>query len=306
MKQDLTFVHNSFVKFQNPYICLMTLGWENCKPSHSCTAVPDTYMIHFVQSGKGTLLLNDKMYHIKTNDVFLVRPNQKAKYTADEKEPWHYSYFSFAGVLAAGLLEETVFKNNNSVFTMPDDSIIGIIDEGLTAVRESKSVSICTLEYLAKLLSALVIEPIYVKDDQNLLITQIDQYIKQNYMKDIQISEIADAFNISRNYLFRVLKKNKGISLKSYLSNIRIQEAKSMLITTDMPITQISEMLGFKTYSAFFKMFKAATNSTPKEYRAVKKNTNENKSVFKSANGIYQIESETDSVVFKEKYDTKI
>lgn len=306
MNQDLTFVHNSFIKFQNPYICLMTLGLENCKPSHSCTAVPDTYMIHFVQSGKGTLLLNDKMYHIKTNDVFLVRPNQKAKYTADEKEPWHYSYFSFAGVLAAGLLEETVFKNNNSVFTMPDDSIIGIIDEGLTAVRESKSVSICTLEYLAKLLSALVIEPIYVKDDQNLLITQIDQYIKQNYMKDIQISEIADAFNISRNYLFRVFKKNKGISLKSYLSNIRIQEAKSMLITTDMPITQISEMLGFKTYSAFFKMFKAATNSTPKEYRAVKKNTNENKSVFKSANGIYQIESETDSVVFKEKYDTKI
>ena len=61
MKQDLTFVHNSFVKFQNPHICLMTMGWENCKPSHSCTAAPDAYMIHFVRSGKGTLLLNDKI-----------------------------------------------------------------------------------------------------------------------------------------------------------------------------------------------------------------------------------------------------
>lgn len=306
MKQDLSFVHNSFVKFQNPYICLMTMGWENCKPSHSCTAAPDAYMIHFVRSGKGTLLLNDKIYRIKENDLFLIRPGQKAIYTADDSNPWHYSYFSFAGVLAAGLLEETAFKNNNTVITLPDDSIARIIEEGLTAVCESKSVRICTLEYLAKLLSVLVVEPTCVKDDQNVLITQIDQYIKKNYMKDIQINEIADMFNVSRNYLFRIFKKNKGISLKSYLSDIRIQDAKAMLITTDIPITQISEMLGFKTYSAFFKLFKAATNSTPKEYRAVKKNTNENESVLKSENGICQIESEIDSVVFKEKYDIKI
>ena len=306
MKQELIFVHKSFLKFQNPYICLLTLGWENCKPSHSCMSSSDVYLVHFIKSGKGTLLINNEIYHLKENDAFIIRPNQKAKYISDAEEPWKYSYFSFSGILAYSLLEETVFKNNNCVFTMPNNNITDIIADGLAVVSESKSVSICTLEYLAKLLNEFVIDPICAKDDQNILITQIENFIKKNYMTDIQINEIADTFNVSRNYLFRVFKKNKGISLKNYISNMKIQEAKSMLITTDIPISQISEMLGFKTYSAFFKMFKSITNTTPKEYRAVKSDTDENESVFKSLNGIYSIESETDSIVLSEKYGTKI
>ena len=114
--KDVTFVHDSFVVFQNPYISLMTMGWEKCKPSHAYSGVHENYIIHFVKSGKGTLLLDGKLYHLKENDVFLIRPNQISKYVADDKDPWHYCYFSFAGVLAPIFIEETVFKNNNSLF----------------------------------------------------------------------------------------------------------------------------------------------------------------------------------------------
>lgn len=304
--KEITFVHDSFVVFQNPYISLITLGWEKCKPSHSYSGVHDKYIIHFVKSGKGTLILDDKLYHLKENDVFLIRPNQVSKYVADEKDPWHYAYFSFMGVLAPVFIEETFFKNNNSIFSMQDDKVFRIIDDGLSNIRESKSVRIASLEYLFNLLSSLVVEPVLVKDDQNSLVKQIEQYMKQNYMKDIHVSEIAGAFNISRNYLFRIFKKYYGVSLKRYILNIRLEEAKRMLLSTDLPIVQISEMLGFKTYSTFFKLFKTNFNCTPKEYRQLIKLTNSNFGVNKSSNGIYRMESELDSIIHKEKYDTKI
>ena len=79
-----------------------------------------------------------------------------------------------------------------------------------------------------------------------------------------------------------------------------------MLLTTDYPIVRISEILGFKTYSTFFKLFKENINCTPKEYRELIKHTDDNVSVEKSPNGIYRIESELDSVIYKKEFNTKI
>ena len=79
-----------------------------------------------------------------------------------------------------------------------------------------------------------------------------------------------------------------------------------MLLTTDLPIMQISEILGFKTYSVFFKQFKASTNLTPSEYRDLIRQTEGNSGVYKSFNGIYRLESEENSNRYKEKYNTKI
>ena len=304
--QDTAFVHDSFVVFQNPYISLMTVGWEKCEPCHSCASENDTYIIHFVKSGKGTFFIDNKLHHLKANDAFLIRPNQKAEYAADAKEPWHYCYFSFSGVMASVFLDETVFRGGNSVCTLQSDAIFGIIEECLINIRKSKSAKISTLEYLFRMLSELVFEQVYVKEDKNLLIKQVDYYIRQNYMRDIQISEIANQFNISRNYLFRIFKKENGVSLKSYILNVRFLEAKRLLVTTNLPIMRISEMLGFKTYSSFFKLFKTNIKCTPKEYRELIKHTDENFAVFKSGNGIYQIESEVNSLSHKEKYNTKI
>lgn len=304
--RDIVFVHDSFVKFQNPYISLITLGWEKCKPSHSCSGVYDKYIIHFIKSGKGDLLLNNELYHLKENDVFLIRPGQIAKYTADGKEPWYYSYFSFSGVLAPSFVEETVFKNNNSTYSMDNDDLFRIIIEGLEKIHNERSARISSLEYLFKLLSVVSVNSLYDTENKNLLVEQIKEYIEQNYFNDIQINEIAEKFNISRNYLFRIFKKENGMSLKKYILNIKFEEAKRLLLMTNLPVTQISEMVGFKSYSAFFKAFKSMNNCTPKKYREIIKHTNENETISKFSNGIYQIESNEDSIIYKNKYDTKI
>ena len=87
---------------------------------------------------------------------------------------------------------------------------------------------------------------------------------------------------------------------------INIQKAKEMLVTTDLPVSQIAQFVGYKSYTTFYKQFIAVEECTPKKYRNIKAHTNENKDVVKNANGIYQLVSEMDSVDFKEKFDIKL
>lgn len=304
--ENITFVTDSFYSFQNPYISLLHMGWEKCKPMHSCSRKRDMFIIHYIKSGKGKLYLENEVYNIGTGETFLLRPGQIATYTADKEEPWQYWYFGFSGVLASSFVEKTCFRNNNAVYKLDDSSIVDIIDEALESIRDSNVPDICGIEYLCRLLEKFAVNQTFLSNSRNTLADDIGRYIEQNYMENLQIGRIAEIFNISRSQLFRIFKKQKGISLEKYLLAFKIQKAKEMLVTTDLPVSQIAQFVGYKSYTTFYKQFIAVEECTPKKYRNIKAHTNENKNVVKNANGIYQLVSEMDSVDFKEKFDIKL
>ena len=82
-------------------IKLRFCGHSECLPLHSYG--PGTrpyYLMHFVLSGKGHLVVNKTEYLIEEKQIFLIEPDQMVFYQADKENPWTYSWVGFNGELA--------------------------------------------------------------------------------------------------------------------------------------------------------------------------------------------------------------
>lgn len=92
-------------------------------------------------------------------------------------------------------------------------------------------------------------------------------YMKQNFQTDIKLEELAMQTFISKNYFSKIFKSVTGINFSTYLHQIRIEEACSLLKTTDMKVIDIAMQSGFNDIKFFYEVFKKITGRRPNEYR---------------------------------------
>lgn len=96
---------------------------------------------------------------------------------------------------------------------------------------------------------------------------QVMRYILENSAKPISLDEIAEQAYMSKEAFCRFFKLRTRRTFTQYLQQLRITEAKKLLLETDLGISQISYQVGFQTLSHFNKTFKSMTNQTPKSWR---------------------------------------
>lgn len=99
------------------------------------------------------------------------------------------------------------------------------------------------------------------------VIERIKTYVRKNYDKDITRDEIANYVFLNPDYLSRTFKKATGKSLSEYLTEVRIQKSKMLLISTNIQISSIATDVGYNNMNYFSKIFKKVTGTTPVEYR---------------------------------------
>ena len=103
------------------------------------------------------------------------------------------------------------------------------------------------------------------KNDRAIL--QIQQYIDENFNRDISINHLAREAFISHTSFINSFKKLTGYSPKHYLLMCRLAEAKLLLYSTEMPISDIASNVGFKDSNSFIRFFRTEMDITPGEYR---------------------------------------
>jgi len=81
------------------------------------------------------------------------------------------------------------------------------------------------------------------------------------------VQSIAEALNVSSNYLSGVLKTLTGQNTQEHIHNKLIEKAKERLSTTDLSVSEIGYELGFQHPQSFSKLFKIKTNLSPSEFR---------------------------------------
>ncbi|MFC0558836.1 response regulator transcription factor [Halalkalibacter alkalisediminis] len=99
-------------------------------------------------------------------------------------------------------------------------------------------------------------------------VQMIEEYVRQNYQKDIKLQEIADRFFLSREYISRKFKQEYHETITDYVTKIRIEKAKELLGNPFLKIYEIAETVGYHNDKYFIKVFKKREGQTPKEYRS--------------------------------------
>ena len=104
-------------------------------------------------------------------------------------------------------------------------------------------------------------------------VEQIKRRIEQNLSKDESLDDLSARFHISRYYLAHRYKQITGYSIKNYRMLCRIAEARELLVSTSLSITEICERIGFSGLSNFSRYFKKEIGMSPMEYRSYHRHT---------------------------------
>lgn len=111
---------------------------------------------------------------------------------------------------------------------------------------------------------------IYQEPDDNLRPDYINsalKFINEHYSDDISLEDVAASTFMHPGYLSQLLKKHTNESYIDYLTKIRIEKAKELLVTTDEKVAAIGSRVGYNYSQYFHKIFKTVTGVTPVEYR---------------------------------------
>lgn len=101
----------------------------------------------------------------------------------------------------------------------------------------------------------------------NITIGEIVNFIENNYSRQLTLPEIAAQFGISESSLTKKIKIFTNMTFKEYLTKTRIEEAKSLLISSEKSITEIAYECGYNNSNFFGDVFKKAVGMSPSSYR---------------------------------------
>jgi len=173
------------------------------------------------------------------------------------------------GVLKARLLELLSILNRSAVEGGVDIDVM--LEKNLAYVN--KVMQINNQEDLCAWISTALnefIELVYSSQDAR-KVTQTRpaiNYIDANYDKPITLAEIARASHLSVSRLAHIFKEQIGITIIGYLTSVRIERAKQLLLATEQNCTEICFEVGYNNQSYFTRTFKELVGMTPRQFRA--------------------------------------
>ncbi|MDI9419099.1 MAG: AraC family transcriptional regulator [Firmicutes bacterium] len=245
------------------------------------------YEIYYLISGDRFYFIEDQIYHVHQGDLVFISKGYIHRTTeADSSVGSHARYVVYfteellQHVLSPAQVKELLscFHHDAKVIhlTVSQQNFI----EGLLTKMISKHVQQHPNKNLYQqiLLVELLLfanqlnfdlAPNYFHDLNPIYHTihQIIQYIRKHYQEKLSLAKIAEQFYISPYYLSRMFKQVTGLTLTEYLNNTRIKAAQQLLLTTHMPISEISEQAGYESHTHFSRVFKQFTNLSPMQYR---------------------------------------
>lgn len=263
---------NVYCKDLNMYYC----GHKKNVPNHSYgPAMRDHHLIVYVARGKGVYEINNKIYNLEPKSIFVVFPNSKVYYKADDIEPWENIWLGLYGDILNLYIGYLNLTPENPVYIIKNP--IGIETSLLQLVESAKTDNIpCkvnSIGLLYKIFSELIYD--YTLENRLILnlktnekyIEQAISFIKFNYNRDISSIDIANNLKLERTYFSKLFKKELNISPLNYLNNYRMKTASRLLLTSDLNIENIAYSVGIKDQFYFSRLFKKYFKVSPNKYK---------------------------------------
>ncbi len=105
------------------------------------------------------------------------------------------------------------------------------------------------------------------KPHSDTLIKQVQEFIENNFERPLQVSELAAMINVTPRTLNRRFQSCVAMRPIEYIQAVRIEQAKRLLESGEVTIKSLAYQVGYSDISSFTRLFKRATELTPKEYR---------------------------------------
>jgi AraC-like DNA-binding protein len=113
--------------------------------------------------------------------------------------------------------------------------------------------------------SDAVLRPVPARHDRSLR-SAID-YIRQHYSEKLPLKQVARVAGFYPSYFSELFKQRERVTFEAYVARLRLERAKQLLSSTEMDVTRVAELSGFRSLSYFCRAFRGATGKTPQHFR---------------------------------------
>jgi two-component system response regulator YesN len=135
-------------------------------------------------------------------------------------------------------------------------------------IIESKTKNDLILNY-EKIINTILAVKDEEMDIDNLTVMKVINFIRDNYSKDISLSDAANLVGVTPEYLSKLFYQKINVHFVVFLRNFRISIAKRMILSGKYRIQEVAEHVGFKDPKYFNKVFKSVCGISPSEYKKV-------------------------------------
>ena len=232
----------------------------------------DSYLFMYTLSGCGKIMSDNAIATLPVGGAVII-DCQKSHSYASCADGWEFLWIHIKGSSVQAFLDMLypggVFAINISrrgEFASKTKELIYKIGENdiLSAALSSSR--------LHDLFCMLIADSIKAEQEKSRgryseYVERVIDLIHQKYSQVITIDDIISGIPISKFHFIRLFKRIMGTTPYNYLTNYRINSAKLLLRTTDMPVAEIADKCGFSDTSNFIVQFKKHTGQSPLRYR---------------------------------------
>jgi two-component system response regulator YesN len=104
------------------------------------------------------------------------------------------------------------------------------------------------------------------KDFKRRAVLQVQEYISENLDKRLTLNEVSAVFHLSPGYLSSLFAKHTNMGFVEYITKLRIEAAKNLLLSGNEKMYEIAQKLGFENALYFSKVFKKVVGVSPMQY----------------------------------------
>lgn len=249
--------------------------------------------IEMVLSGTTVLEIEGTQKTFSTGDIYIISPNtvyRRVHYSKDIKlrnviflpmaiapTPEHFFYREFVEpLMEQRLIFPPLLQPGHPAYDTVREQILSLDDckiytSNYKAKRYALLIHICT----ALLPYCQVIDSVKpVPNVPNETIRNCMRFIHNHYFQKITLQRLADFCHLNPRYLCELFKSYTGQTIFEYITRYRIEAAAELLQREDLPISKVSELVGFHSESLFYEKFRKIMGTTPKAYKnSLKKET---------------------------------
>jgi AraC-like DNA-binding protein len=106
------------------------------------------------------------------------------------------------------------------------------------------------------------------QNSESPVITRAKAFIQEHQTEDLRLRQVAKAVNTSTFHFCKIFKKMAGINFSDYLSRVRIEKSKNLLLNHNLRISEIAFEVGFQSLTHFNRRFKQIMGQSPSDYRS--------------------------------------
>ena len=226
----------------------------------------EAYMVQYIVRGELHFDLRGHHFVAKEGEIVLLSSREFNHYWSEC--PAQVKWFHFHGRGVEEMLEYAYEKNGSGHFGREvGNRAVAYVDEVLWGLKERSLEDFRFSRAIYSLLCEMAAPAEKKLSTAEEAVSKAVHYMKNNYQKQLTVEDIAQHAGMSTYHFARQFKRAMLSSPHQYLLDLRLEQAKKLLVYTNETVESIASQAGFQSSSYFIRAFRHSMNMTPSAFR---------------------------------------